>query len=125
MLRLDILGILITLFLIDVFNWKKVLISFFSVIFITLVVLLALDISYTSIFIGGVFTQIKIGGGALKITGFLHVIIALLIGRILAKERFSINLLWPWEFNNSWFIIYYKLGFYNLIFLVLNLIFRW
>ncbi|SES62338.1 hypothetical protein [Anaerobranca gottschalkii] len=129
MLKLDILGILITLLLLDVFNYKRILLASLSIDILTLSIILYLGYSYDFYKFGGIFSYVSFPNLQLEVLNFFPFIIGIFLSKYFSfksgtKGNLSINYLIPWNFSPKWQVVFYKLAFYNLFFQLTRWILR-
>ena len=124
MLRLDILSILITLFLVDIYSWKKVLLASLCINFITLVFLMFLKIEFSFFYMAGVFTYVEATSRLQWLVNFVPFFISMILAKSLHRETIAMSLLIPWEYDDKWYSVFYKLAYYGLLYQIIRIILR-
>lgn len=126
MLRLDILSILITLFLVDIYSWKKVLLASLCINIITLIFLMFFKIEFCFLYMAGVFSYVDLGVGLgiQWLVNFVPFFISLIIAKSLHREAIAMSLLIPWEYDDKWYSVFYKLAYYGLLYQIIRIILR-
>lgn len=125
MLRLDILGILTTLFLIDILSWKRVLVISFTLNFVSFVVLLFFQVSFVSFNMAGVFSYFQVTSSIYELANFLPFIFGLIFSRSVDKNKaVDISYISPWKQSEKWSVLFYKFGYYSLFIHLTRLVLR-
>ncbi|SHJ65408.1 hypothetical protein SAMN02745227_00346 [Anaerobranca californiensis DSM 14826] len=129
MLKLDILGILITLLLLDIFNYKRIIFASLLIDFLTLVIILYLGLPFNFYILGGIFSYISFPNFSLEVLNFIPFAIGIIATKYCSykwgiKGMLSANYLIPWNFSQNWQVVFYKLAFYNFFFQLIRWILR-
>lgn len=124
MLTLDILGTLITLLLMDIFNWKKVFTAVLVMSLITLLITLFLEIEFSLFNIGGIFSYVETNGGIHWFINLVPFFTGIILAQSIDRENFDVRILIPWQYKNTWNAVFYKLGFYSLFYQITKIMLR-
>lgn len=125
MLRLDILGFLTTLLLLDIFSAKRVIVISMLLNLASMIFILFLDIPFMAFNLAGIFSFFEVGETIYEWANLAPFILGLILSRSVDKERLvDTSYLIPWNQSNAWSVLIYKFGFYNLLFQVIRFFMR-